>query len=323
MALVDIVNNALGKIGGAGSQINGEAFMTAALLTANADKVSTWCNEKYPVVRQKVIEDFAAMLCPFPETLKFADLGDDLKQDDVAISTIVSVGGVVTFTTDEVHNREVADTVFLADIEGTLVTSLNGNTYAIATVPTTTTFTLTGVTGTASWSHTEDSGIVSYVPEIGQWSYAFSLPSDFFVMVRHCDETYTSREGVRREYQYRIILNKDGDGFILLTNDLTNANADGAYIEYCIDQTTFSLFKSAFTECIAILLAAELCPIIGRTLEIRQRLLVEYEQKTVPEAKRNNQSQKDNSAKFVSDFSGGRSTAFPYTGNINNYRYFL
>lgn len=321
MALVDIANNALGKIGGAGDQLNGEAFITAALLTANADKVSKWVNTKYPIIRKKILADFAAMQCPFRESLKFADLGDDLKEDDVDISTIVSSGGVVTVTTDEVHSRSTGDTVFLADIKGTLVTSLNGTTKTI-TVVDTTSFTLDSVTGTSSWDHTEDTGIVSYVPEIGAWTYAFSLPSDYFAMVRHCDESYTTKDGVRKEYQYQPILNKDNDGLILLTNTLSNADADSAYIEYVIDQTGFTLFSSAFEECIATLLAAELCPIIGRNLEVRQRLLLEYDQFTVPNAKRFNQSQQNNSAKTVPDYSGGRSQVLRGTGTeINNYGY--
>ena len=86
MALVDIANNAGGKIGGFGSQLNGEAQVTAAQLAADEDKVSKWINDKYPIIRQKVIADFAAMGCPFPETQKFADLGLDLKQYDIAIS---------------------------------------------------------------------------------------------------------------------------------------------------------------------------------------------------------------------------------------------
>jgi len=317
MALVDIVNNALGKIGGAGDQISGEAFITAALLAADADKVSIWVNDKYPVIRKKIIADFAVMKCPFREALKFADLGDDMKQDDVKITSVVSSAGVVTVTTATVHGRSTGDTVFLADIEGTLVTSLNGTTKTI-TVVDTTSFTLDDVTGTASWVHTASSGIVSYCPEIGQWKYVFNLPSDYFCMVRHCDEAYTVVNGVRKEYQFQTILNRDGDGFIMLTNDLTNDDADGAYIEYCIDQDDTDLFSDAFTECIATLLAAELCPVIGRNLKIRQQLLVEYDRYTVPNAQAYNQSQFNNQARTVPDYSGGRSDVLRGSGNANN-----
>ena len=320
--LADIANNAGGKIGGFGDQLTGEALITTAQLLANADKISQWVNIKYPIVRQKIITDFAAMETPFNETVKFADLGDDLKQDDIAISTIVSVGGVVTVTTAKVHGRSTGDTVFLADIKGTLVNSLNGTTKTI-TVTTTTAFTLDGVTGTDDWDHTESTGIVSKVPEIGYWNYAFTLPSDYFVMVRHTDEYSVSRrsgivngtsyynvprDGVKAKYQFDKILNRDGDGFLLLTNNLTNKGGDSAYIEYAIDQQTFSLFSTEFEECIATLLAAELCPIIGRDLDTRQQILAEYKAITVPEAKRNIQAKFNNHTKRVNDFSGGRST---------------
>jgi len=335
MALVDIANNAGGKIGGYGDQLSGEAFVTAAQLTANTDKVSQWINDKYPVIRKKVINDFAAMKCPFVETRKFASLGNDLKQYDVKISSIVSSGTVVTVTTDTVHRRSTGDTVFLAeiepqdgtyDIDGTLITSLNGTTKTI-TVVDTTSFTLDDVTGVdLTWLHEPDSGIVSYVPEIGAWSYAFALPSDFFALVRQCDESYVSnanytvRSGVRKEYQCRKILNIDGDGFLLVTNDLSDANAASAYIEYCIDQETFALFSIAFEECIAQLLAAELCPVLGKNLEIRQRLLVEYDQLTIPDAKDFIQSEQDMVSETIPDFSGGRNSVLRGAGNNQNNR---
>ncbi|KKM80628.1 hypothetical protein LCGC14_1337950 [marine sediment metagenome] len=305
--LADIANDAGIKIGGYGDQVGGSAQVTTAQLTANDDLISQAINTKYPVIRKQVIKEFAAMKCPFPETQKFADLGDDLKQDDVGISTIVSVGGVVTFTTKEEHELSVSDTRFFADIKGTLVTSLNGTTKTVATVPSTTTFTLTGVIGTTAWDHTEDSGIVSKVPEMGAWTYAFNLPSDFFALVRQTNEFATREQGTRRTYQSKPILNIDGDGFLLLSNSLTNCDADSAYIEYVIDQTTFAMFSPQFDECLAMLLAAELSPLVGRDTEFRQAMLVEYENRTIPKAKRDNQSDSDLTSKFVPDYSGGRS----------------
>jgi hypothetical protein len=316
--LADIANNAGIKISGFGDQLDGSGQVTAAQLTANDDKVSQAINTKYPVVRQRVIKDFAAMKNPFRETSKFASLGLDLKQYDLAIESIVSSGGVVTVTTQEAHGRSTGNTVYLAeieqdgdedfdDIEGTLITSLNGTTKTI-TVTTTTAFTLDSTTGVDStWAHQENTGIVSYVPEIGPWQYAFKLPSDYFCIVRQTDESPSTQKGVKTTYQNKPILNKDGNGFILLTNSLTNLGGDTAYIEYCIDQTTFSLFSPEFEECIAMLLAAELCPIVGRNLETRQAILAEYEQKTIPDAQRAIQSQGDNTSRFIPDFSGGRS----------------
>jgi hypothetical protein len=319
MALVDIANNALGKIGGAGDEVSGEGIVTAAQLSANTIKTCQWINTKYPTVRKKAIKDFAAMGCPFPETQKFADLGTDLKQYDIAIESVVSSGAVVTITTQEAHGRSTGDTVYLTgiaqddaedfdDIEQALITSLNGTTKTI-TVVDSTSFSLDSTTGVdLTWVHEANTGIVSYVPEMGAWEYAFILPSDLFCMVRQCNESYTTKHGVRRTYQYRRILNKDGDGWLLLTNSLSNLGGNGAYIEYCIDQTDFTLFSPAFEEVIAMLLAYEICPIVGRNLEVRQRLMVEYRQVTVPDAKRENQSQFNNRAKVVTDFSGGRTS---------------
>lgn len=222
MEVLDIVNNALGKIGGGGDQLNGRAFL--ANLTGT-DKVTTWANAKYPVIRQKVIFDFAAMDCPFRETLKFADLGD-------AVSA-------------------------------------------------------------------------ASLPEIGAWQYAFELPDDYFCMVAQRLETPDIRN--QKSYQYQTILNKDNDGLLLLTNDLTNADGDSAYVEYCIDQQTTALYSPGFVEAISTMLAAELCPVVGKDLKTRQQLLVEYKELTIADIKRANQSQFNNHSKKVADYSGGRS----------------
>jgi hypothetical protein len=309
--LAGIANNAGGRIGGFGDQLSASGQITASQLTANADPVSQWINEKYPIIRRKVIADFAGMKAPFKETRKFASLGPDLKQSDVAITSITSVATVVTVTTKTAHGRITGDTGFLAeiegvDVEGQLITSLNGTTPTI-TVLTTTTFTLDGVAGVdATWDYTADTGIISYVPEIGAWNYAFKLPSDYFAAVRQTDESLATTGGVKTKYQFKAILNRDGDGFLWLTNDLTNNDGDSAYIEYCIDQTTFTLFSPGLEESIAMLLAAELCPNLGRNLETRQQLLLEYKQLTVKEAKRNNQSQLDTTAHVPSNYLGGR-----------------
>lgn len=305
--LADIANNAGIKIGGFGDQIDGSGQVTAAQLTANTDRISQAINTKYPVVRKKVIKQFAALQCPFLETLKFADLGDDLKQDDVAISTITVAGGVVTVTTAEVHDKTTTDTTFLADIQGTGgVQGLNGTTKTV-TVVTTTSFTLDGVTGLSTWDHTEDSGIVSKAPETGAWRCAFNLPSDFFVIVRQTDEVASFKYDTRRRYQNQHILNRDGNGFLLLSNNLTNLNRDSAYIEYIIDQTTFALFSPEYEECLAMLLAVELAPIVGRDTEFSDRLLLKYDQLTVPMAQAAIQSQIDNYSRDLPDYKGGRS----------------
>lgn len=305
--LADIANDAGIKIGGFGDQVGGSGQVTAAQLTANDDLISQAINTKYPVVREKVIKEFAAMKCPFPETQKFADLGDDLKQDDVGISTITGTT-TVTVVTGEVHSKATGDTVFLADIKGDGgVTDLNGTTKTIKVVSTTS-FTLDSTTGLAAWDHTEDSGIVSKVPEMGGWTYAFALPSDFFAIVRQTNEFATRKHDTRRKYQCKTILNRDGNGFILLSNSLTNCDADSAYIEYVIDQTTFARFSPQFDECLAMMLAYELSPMVGKDYEFRVAMRLEYKKVTIPEAKRDNQSDSDLTSKFVPDYSGGRSS---------------
>lgn len=315
MALVDTTNNALGKLGGAGDQADGSGQVTAAELTANTTNLAKAVNAQYPLVRKKIIKDFAARKTAFLETQKFADLGADLKQYDLDISSITVASTLITITTKEVHGRATNDTVFLAnikqdsdeavDVERALIESLNGTTQTI-TITSTTAFTIATAGIDLTWLHEANTGIISYVPEMGPYQYAFKLPTDYFAMVRQTDESPITRSGVKTEYQNKPILNKDGDGFVLLTNFLTNLDRSGAYVEYCIDQEDFALFSPALEECIATLLAAELCPVVGRNLEVRQGLLAEYDRFTVPEAQRNNQSQSNNFSKHVNDFSGGR-----------------
>ena len=71
----DIANLALGKIGGAGEALTGNAFITDI---NGSDKVSTWCKLNFPRVRRRVIKDAAVGRAPFRSTLRFADLGAEL-----------------------------------------------------------------------------------------------------------------------------------------------------------------------------------------------------------------------------------------------------
>lgn len=304
--LADIANNAGIKIGGFGDQLDASGQITQTLLDTNADPVSQAINTKYPVVRKRVLKQFADLKSPFPETQKFADLGDDLKKDDISISTI-SGTTTVTVVTSKVHEKTTGDTVFLADIAGDGgITALNGTTKTV-TVVDTLTLTLDSTVGLSAWDHTDGTGIVSKVPEMGAWNYAFTLPSDFFALVMQTDEAYYTRQGVRTQYQCDKILNIDGDGFLLVTNFLTNCDADSAYIEYCIDQTAFAMFSSQLEEALAMMLAYELCPIVGKNLETRQAILVEYRRTTVPGTLMANQAQTNKTSKHVPDYSGGRS----------------
>lgn len=316
VALVDIANNALGLYGGAADQSGGDGYVPAAEITANTTVTAKRINDFYAVARKEMISLFAEMGCPFRETVKFADLGDDLKADDVTIESI-TVGAnpfPITVVTTKAHNLTTGNTRFLSDIRGDLatdatdVTSLNGQNVTI-TVVDTTSFTINTLVGTADWDHVENTGQISKAPETGAWQYAFKLPSDYFCMFRHTDESFTEKNNTRKRYQYQTVADRAGTGLVLLTNNLTNLGGDSAYIEYCIDQTTFELFSAMFEETLTFLLAIKLCTNVGgRDLETRGGLMAEYEAVIIPKAQAYNQSQFDNSVRYPPDYSGGRST---------------
>ena len=68
----DICNIAVGKLGGAGEDGDGNAFIASI---DGADKTSSWCKLNYPRARRKVISDLAVAGLPFRSTVRFADLG--------------------------------------------------------------------------------------------------------------------------------------------------------------------------------------------------------------------------------------------------------
>ncbi|KKN31149.1 hypothetical protein LCGC14_0826940 [marine sediment metagenome] len=315
-ALVDIANNALGLYGGAADQSGGDGYIGVAEITADTTVTAKRINDFYAVARKEMISQFAEMGCPFRETVKFADLGDDLKADDITIESITVAAGTfkITVVTAKAHNLTTGNTRFLSDIRGDLATdaqdvsSLNGQNVTV-TVVDTTSFTIDTLLGTAAWDHVENSGQISKAPEAGAWQYAFTLPSDYFCMFRHTDESFTEKNNTRKRYQYQTVADRVGTGLVLLTNNLTNLGGDSAYIEYCIDQTTFALFSAMFEEVVTFLLAIKLCTNVGgRDLETRAGLMAEYEAVIIPKAQAYNQSQFDNSVRYPNDFSGGRST---------------
>ena len=335
VTLATIANNAGIKLGGFGDQIGASGQVTDAQLTANADPISQAINQKYPVIRAEIYSDFASMQSPFMESFKFARLDGELTQNDKDITTIVVVAGVVTVTTDEAHGYTTGDTRFIKNVQGTGgIVSINGINHTL-TVVDTTSFTLDGITGTDSWDHTENTGVSSEAPEIGRWLYAFDLPTDYLAMVKHTtvaarfdNSPYTSKGSIRPRYRYRTLINRLSDGLLMLTdnifspipNNITGTNAT-AYIEYVIDQTDFDLFSSALTECLAMKLASELSPMVGRNTEFRQALLAEYVNKTIPEAKKWNQSQFDITARAVPDYKGGRSGSLTRRTGHNDLGY--
>ena len=182
---------------------------------------------------------------------------------------------------------------------------MNGMTSPTITVTSATRFTIPGGAGNALGTYTADTGRVTSLPEIGDWEYAFALPSDYLAMVKVFDELSSISTG-SRECQFSVVMNIDNDGLLLLTNDLTNADGDGVFIEYVIDQTSEAMFSEYLVECIATLLAAELCPVIGRDLKTRNAILLEYEKLSVPQAQAFNQGQLNNYSKIVPDYLGGR-----------------
>lgn len=71
----EICNLGLGKLGGAGEALGGNAFITTI---DGTDKVSAWCKLNFPRVRRRVITDLATRKCPFRSTIRFVDLGAEV-----------------------------------------------------------------------------------------------------------------------------------------------------------------------------------------------------------------------------------------------------
>ncbi len=76
----DICNLALGKLGGAGDVLNGNAFIDSI---DGTDKVSSWCKISFPRTRRRVIKDLANRECPFRSTIRFKNLGTAISSDAV------------------------------------------------------------------------------------------------------------------------------------------------------------------------------------------------------------------------------------------------
>ena len=301
---LSIINKAGGKIGGFGDQLNGHA--TLANLTGT-DKITVLCNAIFPQCRQKVIIDLASRGATFQCARKYADLGTEFRQYDEVIEDIVSSGGVVTVTTAEAHEFVTGDCLVLLGVRGTndMELAINGIGFDI-TVVDITSFTLDGLTGTDSWEYTENSGVAGYIPEVGEWLYAFDLPSDCIAVVKQIDEGFISDFERRQEYRFDRILNTARDGWLLLTNNYSNIAGDSAFIEYAVDEEDTTLFDEMMVEAIATYLAAELCPTCGRDLKTRQELLAEYTGLSIPNCLKYNGSQSNNFIKKKVDFLGGR-----------------
>lgn len=75
----EVCNLALGKLGGAGDALSGNAFISDINGT---DKVSAWCKLNFPRVRRRGIIDLATRGCPFRQSIRFLDCGAQIADDD-------------------------------------------------------------------------------------------------------------------------------------------------------------------------------------------------------------------------------------------------
>lgn len=149
--------------------------------------------------------------------------------------------------------------------------------------------------------------------ETGQYVYVFNLPGDFLSMSMQFDETRMS-ERHNQNYQYRfdVVANAAQDGYLLLTNDLSNYNStgqqDSAFIEYAFDLKKTGAWSEGMVDCIATRLAAMLVPIVGAGISVRQLMMQEYKLVAIPFAQSFSQAQSNNSARTIPNFLGGRNS---------------
>ncbi len=172
-------------------------------------------------------------------------------------------------------------------------------------------------TGDSDWDYDENSGIVSRAPEMGPWTYAFDKPSDCLTPYRVTDESFGTDETTRYEYRIDLIRNRDKDGDLILTNELTNADSDGIYLEYVFNPTTYldesdaTPFNVSVVNAIATILASYLAPTCGRNTDVALAMLTMYKTQALPDAIAFNQSQINKTAKAPSNFRGGRVETLP------------
>ncbi len=147
--------------------------------------------------------------------------------------------------------------------------------------------------------------------EIGQYEYAFNLPGDFLSMSMQFDETrMAERHNINYQFRFDVVANKAQDGYLLLTNDLSNYNdsgqPDSAFIEYAFDLKKTGAWSEGMVDCVATRLAAMLCPVVGKGISVRNFMMQEYKLVAIPFAQSFSQHQSDNSARTIPDFLGGR-----------------
>jgi len=153
------------------------------------------------------------------------------------------------------------------------------------------------------------------LPEIGEYLYVFNLPGNCLEVVRQFDENLIARRSqsnistsplAATEFKWETVADESGNGKILLTNTLSNLDRDSAFIEYVIDTPKTGGFSEAMIECIAVLLAHGVAPVIGRDMESAAFMLQQYLEVTVPNAQAANQRGYNDSARTVKNYLGGR-----------------
>jgi len=232
MTETDISNLALGKLGGAGEVLGGNAFIDSI---DGTDKVSSWCKLAFPRIRRRVITELAVVGAPFRSTVRFLDLG-----------------------------AAIAD---------------------------------------------------ASLPEIGNYSYAFNLPNTVLAVVRQFNEDSIASRDRRAyrttetevNYQWEVMANLAGTGKILVTDTLSNADQDSAFIEHVIDTPATGGFTEGMVDCIATLLASEVAPVVGREMDASDRMLMRYERVVKKNAIRENLAGFNHSARQTTNYRGGRS----------------
>ena len=232
MTETEISNLALGKLGGAGEVLGGNAFIDSI---DGTDKVSSWCKLAFPRIRRRVITELAVVGAPFRSTVRFLDLG-----------------------------AAIAD---------------------------------------------------ASLPEIGNYSYAFNLPNTVLAVVRQFNEDSIASRDRRAyrttetevNYQWEVMANLAGTGKILVTDTLSNADQDSAFIEHVIDTPATGGFTEGMVDCIATLLASEVAPVVGREMDASDRMLMRYERVAKKNAIRENLAGFNHSARQTTNYRGGRS----------------
>lgn len=144
------------------------------------------------------------------------------------------------------------------------------------------------------------------LPETGQYTYAFDLPGDCLVVIKQFNETEIARRQSTVGHNWETVANKNRDGKLFLTDTLSNLDNTSAFIEYCIDIESPSIFSEELIECIATLMASALCPVLGKGMDEKKRMSIEYQFISVPDAQKFNQSQFNGRTDPTTDYTGGR-----------------